>query len=93
MTAEMIAITKIIRQKLLLKQKELAELLNVSVKTVEHWESSGGSAKGAAAALLCIFRERTWLLEELEVPELKMPLRYMYENQLCTVIDVDDRIK
>lgn len=84
---------KIIRQKLHLKQKELAELLNVSVKTVEHWESSGGSAKGAAAALLCIFRERTWLLEELEVPELKMPLRlrYMYENQLCTVIDVDDR--
>ena len=30
-----------IRKKLKMKQKELAVLMNVSVKTVEHWESSG----------------------------------------------------
>ena len=49
--------------------------------------------KGAAASLLCILRERTWLLNELEIPEQQYPLRlcYMYENQLCTVIDVDER--
>ena len=46
---------KMIRKKMKMKQKELAELMNVSVKTVEHWESSGGSVSGAAAALLCIF--------------------------------------
>lgn len=33
---------KVIRQRLHLKQKELADLMNVSVKTVEHWESSRG---------------------------------------------------
>ena len=49
---------KNIRKNLNMKQKELAVLLNVSVKTVEHWESSGGSVSGAAAALLCILRER-----------------------------------
>ena len=42
---------KVIRQRLHLKQKELADLMNVSVKTVEHWESSQGTVKGAAAAL------------------------------------------
>ena len=40
---------KNIRKSLNMKQKELAVLLNVSVKTVEHWESSGGSVSGAAA--------------------------------------------
>ena len=33
---------KVIRQRLHLKQKELADLMNVSVKTVEHWEAAGG---------------------------------------------------
>lgn len=32
---------KMIRKKLKMKQKELAALTNVSVKTVEHWASSG----------------------------------------------------
>ena len=84
---------RLIRKKLKLKQKEMAELMNVSVKTIEYWESGRTQVKGAAASLLCILRERTWLLDELEIPERKYPLRlcYMYENQLCTVIDVDER--
>lgn len=84
---------KNIRKSLNMKQKELAVLLNVSVKTVEHWESSGGSVSGAAAALLCILRERPWLPEELEIPEKKFPLRLRYMNgdRLCTIIDVNDR--
>ena len=86
---------KEIRQMLKLKQKEMAEFLNVSVKTVEHWESTGGSAGGAAASLLSILREYPWLLEELSIPERAFPLRlrYMYENRLCTVIDVDVRAR
>ena len=47
---------KRIRKKLKLKQRELASLMGVSVKTVEYWESRQGTAKGAAAALLCILR-------------------------------------
>ena len=84
---------KNIRKNLNMKQKEMAVLLNVSVKTVEHWESSGGSVSGAAAALLCILRERPWLPEELEIPEKKFPLRLRYLNgdRLCTIIDVNDR--
>lgn len=86
---------KEIRQKLKLKQKEMAEFLNVSVKTVEHWESTGGSVGGAAASLLSILREYPWLLEEMSVPDRTFPLRlrYMYENRLCTVIDVDVRTR
>lgn len=84
---------KRIRKKLKLKQRELASLMGVSVKTVEYWESRQGTAKGAAAALLCILREHPEMLEELLIPEKELPLRlrYMYEGQLCTVIDVDDR--
>lgn len=84
---------KRIRKKLKLKQKELAELMNVSVKTVAHWEGNGGSAKGTAAVMLDILRERSWLVEEMTIPERAFPLRisYMYEERLCTIIDVDDR--
>lgn len=82
-----------IRKRLNLKQKDFAKFMNVSVKTIEHWEKMGGEIKGAGAALLNILRERSWLLEELEIPEKKMPLRLKYynENRLCTIIDVDDR--
>ena len=83
---------KIIRKKLKLKQRELAELTNVSVKTVERWEQRDGEVKGPAAMLLAILREKVWLVEEFEIPEKKLPvrLRYMYNDQLCTIIDVDD---
>ena len=57
---------RLIRKKLKLKQKEMAELMNVSVKTIEYWESGRTQVKGAAASLLCILRERTWLLDELK---------------------------
>ena len=60
---------KLIRQKLNLKQRELAEFVNVSVKTVEYWERNGGQVKGSAAALLCILRERAGILDEFRVPE------------------------
>ena len=84
---------KLIRRQMKMKQKELAKLMNVSVKTVEHWESGEGKVSGAAAAMLCILRERPWLLEELEIPKKEFPLRFRYMNncRLCTVIDVNDK--
>lgn len=83
---------KLIRKKLKLKQRELAELMNVSVKTVERWECGDGKVKGPAAVLLAILREKMRIAEEFEIPEKKLPVRlhYMYHDQLCTIIDVDD---
>ena len=56
-------------------------------------KAAGGTVSGAAAAMLCILRERPWLLEELEIPEREFPLRlrYLNQNRLCTIIDVNDR--
>lgn len=34
-----------IRKKLNLKQKDFAKFINVSVKTIEHWEKMGGRNK------------------------------------------------
>lgn len=35
------------------------------------------------------------ILEELKVPEMCFPLRmkYMFQNELCTVIDIDERAR
>lgn len=84
---------KNIRNKLQLTQKELAGLAGVSVKTVEHWESGKVTIKGPVVSLLCILKERNWILEELLLPESVFPLRlrYMYKEEVCTVIDVDER--
>ena len=74
---------KRIRKKLKLKQRELASLMGVSVKTVEYWESRQGTAKGAAAALLCILREHPEMLEELLIPEKELPLRLICMKISC----------
>ena len=37
---------KRIRKMLKLKQKELAELMNVSVKTIAHWKGAAGARRG-----------------------------------------------
>ena len=44
-----------IRKRLNLKQKDFAKFMNVSVKTIEHWEKMGGEIKGAGAALENLF--------------------------------------
>lgn len=84
---------KAIRKKLQLTQKEFASLANVSVKTVAHWESGKAQISGPIVTLVKLLGEDITLAEKLEIPEKKLPLRlwYYYKNEICTMIDVDER--
>lgn len=83
------------RKNLGLSQADFAELANVSKKTVERWEYSHAPVAGPIVTLIRILQERPQIAKELEIPEQRFPLRlsYMFRDQLCTVIDVDERSK
>lgn len=83
---------KLMRQKLKLKQKDLAAFLNVSVKTIERWEQNDIEINGPVATVLKILNEEPEWVETLEIPEKKDPLRlfYYYKESLCTIIDVNE---
>lgn len=84
---------KAIRKKLKLTQAEFAELGNVSVKTIERWESSDKPVTGPIVTLIKILKEYPQMEEELKIPvrEYQMRLWYMYFDEICTIIDVDER--
>lgn len=84
---------KYVRKKMKLTQKEFADLINVSHKTVERWEQSRQPVTGPIVTLLTIFEEAPELKEQLQIPEQTYPLRlfYMKRDKLCTLIDVDER--
>lgn len=84
---------KRIRKKLKLTQKELAEMIDVSKPTVERWERGNDVINGPVAPLLYLLDSYPKLLDKFTLPPKQYPLRikYMYEQRLCTVIDVDDR--
>ena len=86
---------KAIRKKLGLRQNDLAELMDISVKTVERWERDENMITGPAAVLLRILDEYPQLEEAFRIPEKKYSLRLWYycDNQLCTLIDVDERLR
>ena len=78
------------RKALGLTQKAFAELIGVSKPTVERWESSDAPVKGPVVLLLGLLTPDA--LEAITVPEKTLPLRlwYMYRDEVCTVIDVDE---
>lgn len=80
------------RQRLQLTQAEFAELVHVSKKTIERWESGAKEITGPIITLLHFINEHPQLEEELIVPPRKYPLRlwYMEGNHVCTIIDVDE---
>ena len=82
-----------LRKKLDFTQKNFAAFANVSVKTVQHWESGKKEVSGPIVALLKILKEHPQLKDELMIPEKNYPLRLKYfcGNDLCTIIDVDER--
>ena len=84
---------KAIRKKQKLTQTEFAELVNVSKKTIERWENSTNEITGPIVTLVKLMNENIDIVEELKIPEKKYPLRltYMFRNQICTIIDVDER--
>lgn len=84
---------KRIRKQLGLTQKEFAGLVNTSVPTIERWETSEKEINGPIVLLLTLLMENTGLIEKLSIPEKKYQLRmwYMYEQNFCTLIEVDER--
>lgn len=53
------------RQSVNLTQKEFAELLNVSVDSIQDWEQGRRSPRGAAKTLLLIARSHPEVLEQI----------------------------
>lgn len=86
---------KVIRRKLGFTQKELAQFVHVSVKTIERWESEKKSITGPIVPLVKILNENPRLEQDLRVPEKKELLRiwYMCKNDVCTIIDVNERLR
>ena len=83
---------KRIRQILHMTQKEFAEFVNCSKRAVENWETKNEPIKGPIVTLVEILMRRPEIVEKLKVEKnhLKLRLWYMYENMVCTVIDVDE---
>lgn len=81
-----------VRQLLNMTQKEFSVFANCSKRTVENWETKGEPIKGPIVTLIEILRRRPEMVEALKVEKNKLKLRlwYMYENMVCTVIDVDE---
>lgn len=84
---------KHIRQKLSLTQTQFAQLVHVSKKTVERWESEKGIITGPIVTLIKILSEHPQLETALRIPEKKYPLRicYMLQQEICSIIDVDEQ--
>ncbi len=81
------------RKMLNLTQAEFAELVNTTKKTIERWEGSKTIIRGPIVTLVKILGENPELADFLRIPEKKMPMRlwYMCGNDICAVIDVDER--
>lgn len=84
---------KHLRKKLKLTQREFAELVKVSVKTIERWETSEKPITGPIITLAKLLNAFPQIHSELKIPKKDYPMRlwYMYENEVCTIIDVDER--
>lgn len=84
---------KLFRKKFQLTQSEFANLVGVSRQTIERWETSDKEITGPVAAFIFTFSMYPNLLEQLEIPSKKYPIRlfYMFRNEICTIIDVDER--
>lgn len=86
---------KHIRKKLSLTQAGFAQLANVSKKTVERWENGQKPITGPIVTLVKLLNDYPQIREEYVIPEKKYPMRlwYMLKNEVCTIIDVDEREK
>lgn len=80
-----------IRELLHLTQKQFACLIGSSKPTVERWESADNEITGPITLLSELLLRHPELVDEITLPERKLPIRlkYMYADRLCTVIDVD----
>lgn len=81
-----------LRKKLGMTQKEFAEMLRVSKKTVERWEQTEDEITGPIVLLVKLLEENPQIATDMEIPEIEFPLRltYMFKRDICTVIDVNE---
>ncbi len=81
------------RKKNKLTQAELADICNVSKKTIQRWETSD-EVNGTMASIIDLLNASDGVLDKLLVPKRdeNYPLRLNYYNgnKLCTTIDVDN---
>lgn len=79
------------RKKYSLSKLELANLLNVSSRTIEGWESSKKEISGPIVLLIRLLDENPELIDYHILPQMKSGLRllYMQNGDINTVIDVD----
>ncbi len=80
------------RSQLNMTRKQFAEMLSVSAKTVESWEYSKKPITGPVVITIRMLQEYPEELELFAIPEQKYRLRlwYMYREEPCTVIDVNE---
>lgn len=81
---------KCLRKSLGLTQKEFAQFVNVSVKTVERWEIQKTPIRGEIVTLCRLMREDSESVARYRVPMQKEPLRLWYGQgeDIYTIIDV-----
>lgn len=84
---------KNIRKQLKLTQKEFAGLLRCSKPTIERWERSTEPISGPVVLAIKMLEKHPEYIKDIEVPERIYPLRlyYMHKQNICTIIDVDER--
>lgn len=84
---------RVIRKRSGLTQKQFAQWCNVSVKTVERWESSKEPVHGPVTTLLAVMINYPDLFRDytLDPAPYNMRLYYYYRSFLCTIIDVNER--
>ena len=83
---------KRVRKTLQLTQKKFAELLGVSKATMERWETKEDKITGPVVLLLKILENHPEYVMKIQIPDKEYGLRmwYMHEQEICTLIDVDE---
>lgn len=81
-----------IRKMLGLTQAEFANLMGCSKPTVVRWEASPDPIAGPIVCAVYAIKSEQSFREKVVLPSMKYRLRllYMYKEQLCTIIDVDE---
>ena len=84
---------KILRHRLKLSQAAFSELAGVSVKTVERWEYSDERITGPIVFLVKLLTDNPFLEETIRIPGRTGNIRlwYMFREQVCTLIDIDEK--
>lgn len=86
---------RFIRKRLRLTQKEFSKLINVSDRTVQKWEQSETGIVGPIVPLIQMLFSSHSTYESLKVPDSKLKIRlwYMYRNEVCSIIDIDENYR